>query len=543
MGDDEYDMFDMMGGLFDEDDDSIGVGSGGSGGSGGSAGSGGSGGDSGSKGKRKDIGRRPQESRLTNCNLVGLQNLGATCYMNAFVQTMFFTPGMRLELFKLSSTDLGVPESGDLDAPGVRRIPLEVQRLFAEMTGLDKASVSTSRLTASFGWTGSQERHQHDAQELNRELFKAIEISLAGTTGADIIPTLYQGVEATTTVCSQCAYTSTRSEDFHDLLLNVTDVCDLASSLQDYTKDELLAGGDQYFCEACDKKVDATRSTKFRQLPPILSLGLNRFTYDMKRFARVKVTTEFAFPTSLDMAAYREAPAATAATATTPTIPRGADQDLGGGSGEGTSSMYHLYSVIIHQGGAGGGHYTALVRDFAALGKWVRPQARGGKSGKGAQQKDDGDTGLEGRSRGGGGVRGTDETASCNMGEGEGEGEGEDKGEGNWFRANDSYINCASPADLEQTFQGSGCAYMLFFVHEDHLKQCNANDAGLAIPPHLKSAIQAENETIGKVRTTAGGRARLVCLPGSGAPVPVDVPMPVPMPVVHRLICACAHVR
>jgi len=113
-------------------------------------------------------------------------------------------------------------------------------------------------------------------------------------------------VEATTTVCSQCGYTSRRSEDFHDLLLNVTEMTGLAASLADYTKAEALEGGDQYFCETCDKKVDATRSARFQSLPPILSIGLNRFTYDMTRYARVKVTTAFGFPTELDMAPFLE---------------------------------------------------------------------------------------------------------------------------------------------------------------------------------------------------------------------------------------------
>jgi hypothetical protein len=35
---------------------------------------------------RKDVGRRPPEPRETNCNLVGLANLGATCYMNSLIQ-------------------------------------------------------------------------------------------------------------------------------------------------------------------------------------------------------------------------------------------------------------------------------------------------------------------------------------------------------------------------------------------------------------------------------------------------------------------------
>ena len=45
---------------------------------------------------------------------------------------------------------------------------------------------------------------------------------------------------------------------------------------------EELCGDNQYFCEYCNKKADATRQLCLQQLPPYLCLSLQRFVFDMK---------------------------------------------------------------------------------------------------------------------------------------------------------------------------------------------------------------------------------------------------------------------
>jgi ubiquitin carboxyl-terminal hydrolase 48 len=55
----------------------------------------------------------------------------------------------------------------------------------------------------------------------------------------------------------------------------------LVGCLKDYLAKEVLNGNNQYYCENCDAKLDATRCVKLKKLPPVLNLSLNRYIFDL----------------------------------------------------------------------------------------------------------------------------------------------------------------------------------------------------------------------------------------------------------------------
>ncbi|XP_033761704.1 ubiquitin carboxyl-terminal hydrolase 40-like [Pecten maximus] len=283
------------------------------------------------------------------CGLAGIRNQGATCYLNSLLQTLFLTPEFREALFDLGDDDLGRLEEKDVPGSKVRVIPIQLQKLFARLLLSDQQSVPTVDLTESFGWTNNEELQQHDVQELNRILFSAIEDSLVGTRGTDLISRLYHGMVVNQIICTVCGKVSEREEDFLDLTVTVAGNTDLENGLYNaFCEMESMDGRNQYRCESCNKLVNAKKGAKIRSLPEILTLSLLRFSFDFVKMQRFKESGKFVFPQSLDMAPYLE---------------------------EATSPVkYKLFSVVIHRGGAYGGHYHAYLRDVDALGKWTSPE-------------------------------------------------------------------------------------------------------------------------------------------------------------------------
>ncbi|XP_058521113.1 ubiquitin carboxyl-terminal hydrolase 40 isoform X4 [Ochotona princeps] len=281
-------------------------------------------------------------------NLSGIRNQGGTCYLNSLLQTLHFTPEFREALFSLGPEELGSLEDKDKPDAKVRIIPLQLQRLFAQLLLLDQEAASTADLTDSFGWTSNEEMRQHDVQELNRILFSALETSLVGTSGHDLINRLYHGTIVNKVVCKECRSTSEQQEDFLDLTAAVKNVSGLEDALWNmYVEEEVFDCDNLYYCETCGKLVKAAKSAKLRKLPPFLTVSLLRFNFDFVKHERYKETGCYTFPLRMNLKPFCE---------------QSEMDDL--------DCMYDLYSVIIHKGGCYGGHYHVYIKDIDHLGNW-----------------------------------------------------------------------------------------------------------------------------------------------------------------------------
>ncbi|XP_066521481.1 ubiquitin carboxyl-terminal hydrolase 40 [Hoplias malabaricus] len=281
--------------------------------------------------------------------LCGIRNQGGTCYLNALLQTLLFTPEFREQLFSLEPQELGVQDDGGHSE--VRVIPLELQRLFARLLLLDEQTASTTALTDSFGWTNHEEMCQQDVQELNRILFSALESSLVGTSGSDLIQQLYHGTLVNHITCRECNSISETQEDFLDLTVCVKGLCGLEEALWNmFVEEEMFDENNLYRCGHCERLVSATKGAKLRKLPPFLTVSLLRFSYDFEKCERFKETRNFRFPLNINLRPYSEQSS----------LP---DSEF----------LYELFSVIIHKGGCYGGHYHVYIKDIDQLGHWEAP--------------------------------------------------------------------------------------------------------------------------------------------------------------------------
>ncbi|CAO3670582.1 unnamed protein product [Rhizopus stolonifer] len=267
---------------------------------------------------------------------VGLQNQGATCYMNSLFQSLYFTNSFKKAVYQIPTEN---------DSP-TKSIALALQRVFYNLQFIDTA-VGTTELTKSFGWDSLEAFRQHDVQEFNRVLQDNLEIKMKNTPADGAIKNLFVGRMKSYIKCINVDYESSRSEDYYDIQLNVKGCKNLEDSFKDYITEETLEGENKYMAEGYGLQ-DAKKGVIFENLPPVLHLQLKRFEYDMMRDMMVKINDRHEFPLDIDLEPYLA-----------PT----ADRSDG--------HKYVLHGVLVHSGDLTGGHYFAFVKPEKD-GKWFK---------------------------------------------------------------------------------------------------------------------------------------------------------------------------
>lgn len=327
-------------------------------------------------------------------NLVGLLNQGTTCYLNSLLQVLFMTSEFRKQLYRLSSNEIGENKEtiGNEDLPKllngnkVRRIPIRLRELFAQLQGTNKYAISTSLLTESFGWKNNNIGVQHDIMELNHVLIDAIHRSIIDIPNGDqFIPSLFNGIIVNRLVCWGCGRERDREEIFQDINLQVEGYFSILESLESYVSPVELSGENSYECEFCTiennkGKQEARMAMSFRKLPPIFTIALSRFGFNWDTMQRFKINSECKFPLILDLSPYCEenvsrtlrkdsSDCISNLQKETNSIKTNIECDslLDSFIDENSDFLYDLSAVVVHTGSAHGGHYYAYIKDRFVL--------------------------------------------------------------------------------------------------------------------------------------------------------------------------------
>lgn len=255
----------------------------------------------------------------------GMKNLGATCYLNTQLQCLARNMAFLDGIFAWRPSTQSRMDS----------VLSTLQQIMARLTyGVD-AICATEEFSKALGL---QNDEMQDPNEFARLLFQRMheafqQSSLHGNGGeksslATLLPTLFEGDMTYQTQCHSCGRITERSEKFMDInlpivhptlvvakgkrgQLQIEEAFSVAKKgdrettvqfcLEKYMFAEELYGDNQYWCESCAAKRDATRRSVFAKLPPVLNLQLCRYVYDRKLQTKKKLTDRVLLPQYLDV--------------------------------------------------------------------------------------------------------------------------------------------------------------------------------------------------------------------------------------------------
>nr|XP_043637486.1 ubiquitin carboxyl-terminal hydrolase 17-like [Erigeron canadensis] len=272
----------------------------------------------------------------------GLNNCGNSCYANAVLQCLIYTPPLTAYLFE------GL-HSKTCDKKGWC-FTCELEGLVMKAKNGYSPS-SPVRIINHIENTGSNigRGKEEDAHEFLRYVIDALQAVCIWESGLDALNSLQEettligltfgGYLRSKIICIKCGLKSEQHERMMDLAVEIQgDIGTLEEALDKFTSTELLDGENKYKCSRCKSYEKAKKKLTLLEAPNVLTIALKRF--QSGNFG--KLNKSIHFPEILDMAPY-----------------------VSGTSDK--SPIYRLYGVVVHvdtMNDTYSGHYVCYVKNL-----------------------------------------------------------------------------------------------------------------------------------------------------------------------------------
>ncbi|XP_033352958.1 ubiquitin carboxyl-terminal hydrolase 36 [Bombus vosnesenskii] len=273
----------------------------------------------------------------------GMYNVGNTCYLNSTLQALFHVPALVNWLLS-DSHHTSKCEQND---GGGECLTCAVAKTLQSSHQKSGCAIkpfyiyNKLKLICRTMVPGQQE----DAHEFLRYLLEGMEKAYLARHKASKLDSyskettpinqIFGGYIRTEVKCLQCRHVSTTFQHFQDLLVDIRKASTLDEALSSYFSREQLDNND-YKCEACKRRVPATKQFSLERPPKVLCVQLKRFSV-----LGGKISKHIGFKQTIDMGPY-----------------------LWKEPGEPTQSLtYKLMSIVTHMGpSVNCGHYTAVAK-------------------------------------------------------------------------------------------------------------------------------------------------------------------------------------